>query len=1346
MLVFVGKLDYKMSERSFTPPLPADMQTGDEQADSLSLEDQVKRLVFEMGVLKSQTKVRDVKEIFTWENTPDFDPVIKNISASKWIRLLEQQAYFMKWDDVATMKNAVNKLSGRAREWWLTSGFSGVNWTSFKKNFLEIYDIDPQSMGTIFKSAAMFASSDEPTLGAYFNKKLLLLNKLSWNIPECDKINIIISGISDPSVRQLAFGNNYKTLDDLMTFFRSNDFSRTALNRTSKLVRPGGSKIMCYHCQEAGHKKINCPALRPKPFTSFKNKSFANKIEVKPSGSNVCNFCKKRGHVEKDCFIKGNVSFVEKHATNLFYKLLYINNIALYGLIDTGSECSLVRSSVVTSYKFSPKTSKSQVIRTLSGEIISVATAIKAHIIMDELNEDEDFLIVPDSCCPAEILIGNTLIRRKNVGFVKVGSEIKFYQTPIPFGVNTVKKSHKNDLFQDLILGAGNKEVLSQTLYDFRDCIAFNLSELGRTNCTEMTIKLKTEEPVICNPYRLSEDRKKILRNMISELLTNQIIRESSSPYASPVVLIPKPDKTMRLCIDYRKINNITVKIKWPLPLIDDQIDKLCRYKMFTSLDLFSGYYQIPMAEDSIEKTAFITPDGKYEFLRMSFGLCNAPFVFQQMITKILYELPDGTAFGYIDDVIIPADSIETSLNKLKIVLTAFRKYNLTLQLKKCKFFMEKLNYLGREISGEGVRPDPVKVQALNNLSDPKNKKELQRFLGLSGYFRKFVKNYAQITSPLTQLLRNNIKWTWGNAQTKATAEIKTILISRPVLKIYDPALETQVHTDASSIALAGILIQLHADGPHPVAYFSKKCTYEQSRYHSYELETMAVVLALRHFRVYLLGNNFQVFTDCAAIRACATKKDLLPRIARWWLELQEYNFEVCYRPGHKMQHVDCLSRDIGEENYSVNCVTNLTELDWVSAVQSQDEEICKIIDILHSKKVAANKLYFDTYTLKGDILYRRMMSDDAKWVVPKASRWLICRLNHDECGHLGVEKTLERIKRNYWFAQMNRFVKKYIQSCLNCLYMKSSKGPRPGYLHPIPKSSTPFETLHIDHLGPFIKTKKGNTFLLVMVDGFTKFIFLEPVKSTMVKYVVKALKHFIYIFGVPTRMISDRGSCFTSKTMKLFCEEVGMKHVLNAVATPRANGQCERFNATILDALKCLSINDPNETSWDKHIPAIQLALNTSVNKTTGVTPCELLMGMTPKHPADARILQGIGSKIEQCDLQTLREKVENLITEAQRKDKAKFDAKRARPKLYKKSDLVLVKITSEAATGQSRKLQPAFKGPFKVTSVLPNDRYVVEDLREHGKRYKTVVAVDHIKPWVVLNAEKDVPFHMKD
>lgn len=432
------------------------------------------------------------------------------------------------------------------------------------------------------------------------------------------------------------------------------------------------------------------------------------------------------------------------------------------------------------------------------------------------------------------------------------------------------------------------------------------------------------------------------------------------------------------------------------------------------------------------------------------------------------------------------------------------------------------------------------------------------------------------------------------------------------------------------------------------------------------------------------------------------------------------------------MQHVDCLSRNF-EDEIQVNNIVNITEIEWVQAVQLKDEDISKIVAILKSKKNTENKNYFDNYALKNGILYRKV-NGELRWAVPNNCRWLICRLNHDDTGHFGAEKTMERIKKNYWFKGMSKFIKKYVSSCMNCLYMKHLSGPKPGMLHPIPKGKVPFETIHIDHVGPFIRSKQKNTHILVLVDGFTKFTIVEPVKNTKVKYVIKILENFIYLFGVPNRLITDRGSAFTSKTMKTFCESFGIKHIMNAVATPRANGQCERINETVLESLRCLSVNDDSEEMWDTHLKKVQFGINSNVNKSTGETPLKVLIGIDSASWSESKLLHAIKENPKQTNLSELRNKVSDKISHAQSKAKESFDKKRKKQVPFKTNDLVMVRKTSFTNTGTSKKLLPVFKGPFRVTTVLPNDRYVVEDLRGTRKS-KTMIAVDNLKPWMVLH-----------
>ena len=365
-----------------------------------------------------------------------------------------------------------------------------------------------------------------------------------------------------------------------------------------------------------------------------------------------------------------------------------------------------------------------------------------------------------------------------------------------------------------------------------------------------------------------------------------------------------------------------------------------------------------------------------------------------------------------------------------------------------------------------------------------------------------------------------------------------------------------------------------------------------------------------------------------------------------------------------------------------------------------------------------------------------RRTKEGSKWVVPRSSRFNIVKLCHDDQGHFGDDKTLEKVRENYWFKGMRRFVKKYVNACLNCLYYKQTSGRKPGYMHPIEKVAIPFHTIHIDHVGPFIKSQQKNTHILNMVDGFTKFCVLESVRDTRTKWVIRALDQLFTLFGVPNRIVSDRGPCFTSQRFADFCQEYNIKHVLNATATPRANGQVERVNATVVRALATTSAGD-DEDNWDLYVKKVQSAINTTTNRTTRQCPSRLLYGYKPKSTASSALLTTIQDTLDSIDLTGVREAAKDATDQEQERQKARFDAKRAKPPKYAVGDVVLV-AAEPPATGTSKKLTAKAKGPFRVTAVLPHDRYEVEDLRDLQKRRgkRGVVAVDSMRKWVSFNA----------
>lgn len=915
---------------------------------------------------------------------------------------------------------------------------------------------------------------------------------------------------------------------------------------------------------------------------------------------------------------------------------------------------------------------------------------------------------------------------------------------------------------EDITIGTQlSKAELNQThelLRKYRDCFALDLSELGKTNITEMTIKLKDNTPVVYNPYRMSYKEKEQLSVIIDDLLKNGIIRESSSSYASPILLVNKKNGQKRLCVDYRALNRCTLKDKYPLPRIEDKLDCLGGNNYFSSLDLASGYYQVPVAEECKHLTAFVTPDGLYEYNRMPFGLANAPSVFQRLMNTMLSRAGQTLAMAYMDDLLVPSKTVQEGLEKLEKVFILLRQAKLTLNLRKCVFFRERIDYLGFEISREGIRPGAHKIDAVKQFPVPKNVHEVRQFVGLTSYFRKFVPNFSRIARPLTVLTKKSESWRFGTEQMTAFETLKGILADRPVLALYDPRARLEVHTDASKFGIGAILMQDGGKGLQPIAYYSRQTSPEEQKFHSYELETLAVITALNRFRVYLLGATFKLVTDCSAIRCTMTKKDLVPRVARWWIAMQEYDFTIEYRAGAKMAHVDALSRnpiDSTDPSFrdddvnifridSENVDSIGTDERWLQTIQQADGELRRIVEIL--KDTESNNVLEikNNFTYKNDKLYRVVKKDDEVnllWVVPKSVRWQILKSNHDNVGHFGYDKTYNRIRKVYWFKNMRRFIKKYCKSCLHCAFNKVPGGPKEGMLHSIPKSDKPFDTLHADHCGPFPVSKKQNCYILAIIDAFTKFIYIKPVKNCKTKMSILVFDEYFSLFGVPRRLITDRGTSFTSHSFEQFTKDKGIIHVLNAVATPRANGQIERYNRSIMDSLTATNEGFP-DNEWDLKIPQVQWALNNTINKATGKSPSELLFGVTPTGVSDGPLNAVVAEANKYIDRTQVRADAKEKILEEQKKQKERFDKRRKEAKSYAIGDLVRVeRDIGNPVPGQSRKLLHKCSGPYRVVRCLGNDRYEIEDspiTKRPGKpTYRAVFAVDKIHPWLVFSGD---------
>lgn len=879
---------------------------------------------------------------------------------------------------------------------------------------------------------------------------------------------------------------------------------------------------------------------------------------------------------------------------------------------------------------------------------------------------------------------------------------------------------------------------LLNLLVQYEHCFAKNTSDLGCTDLVQMSIKLTNDHPVHRQPYRLSHSEQAVVKSKINELLEAGIIKESESSFASPVILVKKKNGDYRMCVDYRALNAITVKDRYPLPNIDDQVSKLAGKQFFTSLDMAQGYHQLRINPDDTHKTAFITPQGHFEYNRIPFGLANAPSVFMRLINKIvesvgrtknLYgsgcQVVQGEILAFLDDLLLPSIDVKSGLDLLQTVLVKLESENLKLNMSKCSFLQSEVTYLGHEISAKGIQPGKSKLSAVSQFPVPNNVHSVRQFIGLCSYFRKFIPNFAVIARPLTELTKKSVSWVWQSEQEQSFEQLKQLLCSKPVLALYDPVLPTEIHTDACKLGIAGILLQKQTDGTlRPVLYFSRVTSKEESVYHSYELETLAVVESLRRFRVYIVGKHVKVVTDCTAVRATLTKRDIMPRIARWWLSIQDYDISIEYRPGERMKHVDALSRH-PVDTMNIN---RLEVSDWFYTVQCQDEKLNAIASQL--KNNIASSDIKNNYEMIDNRLYRKTLNGN-RLVVPNAARWKIMQMHHDDIGHVGFNRCSDLIKNEYWFPKMTRFIKKYVAACLHCAYGKGTYGKKEGKLHPIIKPTEPMRMVHIDHVGPFCRTKKGYQYMLVMTDAFSKFVIAEPTRSVNSMETVRLLRKVFSLFSYPDHIVTDHGKAFTSRNFKKFSNDKQFRHTLNAIACPRANGQVERTNRTILNALRAV---DPSEASsnWANSLPDVIWGINNTVNDTTGYKPYDLMFARAGRPVCDVSVPGRVTEPVE-----SRRQKATARIHKTSARMKRNFDKKRKAAHVYKKGDFVLWRqAPTSSAARVNTKLDDLYSGPYVVIKVVGSDRYRIRSIKglRGYKSFTGLVSADSLRPYKAI------------
>lgn len=531
------------------------------------------------------------------------------------------------------------------------------------------------------------------------------------------------------------------------------------------------------------------------------------------------------------------------------------------------------------------------------------------------------------------------------------------------------------------------------------------------------------------------------------------------------------------------------------------------------------------------------------------------------------------------------------------------KSYNFQLNFRKCLFLKITIEYLGYTISPSGITISERHTDAVRNFPVPINIQQTQRFIGLANYFRKFINNYALKAKPLHNLLKKSVSFEFDETCLRAFNTLKDELVSYPLLQLFDPHADKELHTDASSLALAAILFQKRESNPWaPIAYYSQATNSAESKYHSFELEMLAVLKAIERFHIYLYGQEFVVVTDCHALVYAVNKANLNPRISRWILRLQNYKFKVVHRPGARMAHVDALSRTVA----LVDKLSLEKELEYR---QLQDPVLKIIAENLETSETN------DKYELHNGLIYRKG-ADKPRFAIPEAMVENIIRIYHDDMAHCGVEKTVQGILSNYWFRSIRKRVQNHVDNCLTCLMANAATNTREGEMQLVDHPQQPFQVVHADHFGPITKSSQGFLHILLVLDAHSRFTWLFPTKSTSSEEAIKHLSYLFTMCGNPSTFVSDRGTSFSSKEFAVFLKERQIYHRQIAVAAPWANGLVERVNRFIKSSLKKV-VSDASE--WPSKLDLIQYVVNNSYHASIKTTLSKLLLGFDQRCHADA-------------------------------------------------------------------------------------------------------------------------------
>jgi hypothetical protein len=811
-------------------------------------------------------------------------------------------------------------------------------------------------------------------------------------------------------------------------------------------------------------------------------------------------------------------------------------------------------------------------------------------------------------------------------------------------------------------------------------------------------------KPVNLRPYRYNPALKDEIEAQVAEMLQSGVIQHSQSAFSSPALLVRKKDGTWRLVIDYRQLNAITVKSTYPMPVIDELLDELSGAKWFSKLDLRAGYHQIRMKAGEEYKTAFQTHTGHYEYKVMSFGLTGAPATFQGAMNATLQSVLRKFALVFFDDILIYSPDLESHLDHIKQVLSLLQRHQWQVKLSKCSFAQQQLTYLGHIISGAGVSTDPSKVQEVVDWAIPTTPKKLRGFLGLAGYYRKFVKGFGIISKPLTQLLRKGVPYKWSAETDKAFQTLKQALVTAPVLALPDFNQPFTVETDASDSGIGAVLSQ----GGHPIAFISKALGPRTKGLSTYEKECLAILMAVEHWRSYLQIGEFTILTDHNSLMHLSDQRLHTPWQHKAFTKLLGLSYKICYRKGSTNAAADALSRKFQDES-ELNLVSSCTPT-WLLDVAKGYETDQFSLDLLTALALKPDAK--PGYTLQSGIIkYKGRI-----WIGQNSTMQnaLLAAFHASPIGgHSGFPVTYSKLKKLFAWPGMKQQTKQFVQTCQICLQAKPDRAKYPGLLQPLPVPEGSWQVVTLDFIEGLPRSSSYNC-ILVVVDKFSKYGHFLPLSHPFTAIVVaKTFMLNIYkLHGLPQTIISDRDKIFTSQLWEQLFTRSGTQLHLSTAYHPQSDGQTERVNQCLEIYLRCFTHATPSK--WAVWLHLAEFWYNTAFHSALNTSPFEVLYGHPPRyfgiHSEDCAIPE---LQVWLKERRLMHSLIQQHLNRAQQHMKNMADKKRSF-RSFELGDWVYIKlqpyVQSSVAARANHKLAFRYFGPFQVIQKFGSVAYKLQ------------------------------------